>query len=101
MRTTKRQPAATIAFNRQHTRGTVPTHLQPADIAPRQQAASWETVLSRAIPIEGSRVDALCVLNTVVAFIQQGRWFDLAALASCADYITKTTPEQRHEDCRA
>jgi hypothetical protein len=98
---TQKQPTATLAFNRQHTRGTVPTHLQPSDIAPRQQAASWDAVLGRAIPTAGSRDAALNVLNTVVAFINDRRWYDLAALASCANYIAKTTPEQRLTDTKA
>jgi hypothetical protein len=95
---TQQQPTATLAFNRQHTRGTVPTHLQPSDVAPHQQAASWDAVLGRAIPTSESRNAALTVLNTVVAFINDRRWADLASLASCANYIIKTTPEQRLRD---
>lgn len=92
----QKQPAPALAFNRQHKAGTAPTHLQPADLAPRQQAAaSWQTVLSRAIPTDAARADALKVLESLTALIQQGRWYDLAIVAIAAEDILQDSPESR------
>lgn len=88
-----KKQTATLAFNRQHKAGTVPTRLQPADLAPRQQAAaSWQSVLSRAIPTDASRADALKVLEHLTALIQQGRWYDLNILALAAEDILQNSP---------